>query len=88
MSSYNIENDEIRQVIREELSAIVGKRYLSVQEACDYLSVRPTTLYKMMREGLPYFQLNGARRIDKKVLDAFVKTHTNDPYKLLKRLNL
>lgn len=40
-----------------------GARWMSVSEACDYLSVSKTTLYEYMKDGrLPYYYLAGTRQ--------------------------
>lgn len=58
-------------------------KWLSVTEACEYLSVSKTTLYTYMQEGrLPFYYLAGSRtrRLKLSDLDALLELgNANDP---------
>lgn len=41
------------------------KKYLSVEETCEFLGIKRTKLYKLKNEGgLPYIKLGGSLKFD------------------------
>lgn len=55
------------------------KRYLSVEEACEFLGIKRTKLYRLKKEGgLPYIRLGGSLKFDEedlvKWMDSLKKT--------------
>lgn len=54
--------------------------YLSVQEAAEYLRLRPQTLYnKISRRELPHFKVGNRVLFDRAQLDAWVRGHAVAP---------
>lgn len=47
----------------------VEPRLMTVSECADWLNISRTTLYTLMREGLPYFRLGDRRFNPEAVLD-------------------
>lgn len=50
------------------------KRYLNSEEACKFLNVSIATLYRLKKEGLPYFKLGGSLRFDKSDLEKWIES--------------
>lgn len=41
------------------------KKYYSVDEACEFLGIKKTKLYELMKGGLPYIKLGKLTKFDK-----------------------
>lgn len=51
------------------------KKYLSVDEACEFLGVKRTKLYNLKKEGgIPYIQLGGSLKFDKLDLEKYMES--------------
>lgn len=51
-----------------------GQEWFSVQDACDYVHVSRTTLYRLIREGkLPSHRIRGRILINRETLDACIR---------------
>ena len=49
------------------------KKYLNTDEACEFLGISRPTLYRLKKQGLPYFKLGGSLKFDKEDLVKWIE---------------
>lgn len=50
------------------------KRYLTIKQTAEYLSLHPITVYRLIHKGfIPASKIGGAIRIDKEILDRWIE---------------
>lgn len=69
-SVYTIVLNNINQVRKD---AGIDKRYLSKNEACQYLHISNNTLDKWVDQGLPKITIEGIVRFDRQAIDEWLR---------------
>ena len=76
MSTINMDEDLLRQIVREEIQVLlpVTEKYLSAKEAAEYLNYTLQSLYQLTCKGtVPHQKVNGHLLFKEAELSEYIK---------------
>ncbi|WP_053582160.1 hypothetical protein [Lysinibacillus contaminans] len=65
-----------KEAIEQSQKQLTSKEYFTIKEACEYINVSFATFSKFRTLGLHVIEIDGVKRVNKKVINEFLENHS------------